>query len=353
MAGKNHHYIPQFLQRGFSCQAAQGFAPKSKKDNKDAQIWLFKRESARIAHIRKEGAEKYFYGPENSHVDKTITYAESSYGKLVNILRAYTKDTIVEEENIPELFAHMIVRSKNIRQTMVDLGGSALDIFSQSLPDMEGMTDWLINHLQKNPDKIVNNLSDEQKEFLKKRIQNNPDFIKDSVKEKGIMEELFPQFRQAISTSQIDVNEIAKTAHIDALSESVEPQDRVEKFQKLNWFLSVRKPGSYILGDALVICRKMDGEYSSILSIDEEFQYVFLPVSSQHLLVGTIELPILDINLEDINRASARMSNEFFIASQNSKREVAYQKDLGSGYSASLDEKIVEMTTIANQYWIN
>jgi Protein of unknown function (DUF4238) len=353
MAGKNQHYIPQFLQRGFSCQAAQGFAPKSKNNNKNAQIWLFKRESVKIAHIRKEGAEKYFYGPQDSDVDRTITDAEYSYGKLVNSLRLYTKDTIVEEENIPELFAHMFVRSKNIRQTMADLGESALDIFSQSLPGMEGMTDWFISHLQKNPDKLGNNLPDEQKEILRKRIQNNPNFIKDLVEEKGIMEQLAPQFRQAISSSQIDVNEAAKTAHIDALSESIEPQDRVEKFQKLNWFLSVRKPGSYILGDALVTCRKVDGEYSSILSIDEEFQYVFLPISSQHLLVGAIELPILDINLEDVNRASTRMSNEFFIASQNTKREVAYQKDLGSGYSAFLDEHIVEMATIANQFWIN
>ncbi len=353
MAGKNQHYIPQFLQRGFSIQTAQGFAPKTQKDNQNAQIWVFHQQKSTKAHIRKEGAEKYFYGPKDSCLDKTITDAESSHAKLINTLRLHTQDAVVEEEHIPELFAHMFVRSKNIRQTMVDLGESILDVLSQSLPDMDGMTDWFISHLQKNPDKIGNDLPDEQKELLKAHIQHNPNFIRELAKEKGIMEELFPQFLYAISSLQLDVNEIARTAHIDSLAESIEPQDRVEKFQNLNWFLSVRKPGSYILGDALVICRKMDGEYSSILSIDEEFQHVFLPISSQHLLVGTIEVPILDINLEDINRASACMSNEFFIASQHTKREVAYQKDLGSGYSAFLDEKTLEMATIANQYWIS
>jgi Protein of unknown function (DUF4238) len=353
MAGKNQHYIPQFLQRGFSCQAAQGFAPKSKKDNNNAQIWLFKRESEKIAHIRKEGAEKYFYGPENSHVDKTITYAESSYGKLVNILRAYTKDHYVQEDHIPELLAHMFIRSRNIRQTLVTLGDSMLDLLNRSLPDAEYATEWFVSYLQKNLDKAGNHLPDEQRHLFREIIQNNPESIRNLMKERKIMEELIPQFRDAISPSEMDINEMVKTAHIDALSESIEPQARVELYRGLHWFLSVKKPGSYILGDALVLCQKPNGDYSAILSADEDFQSVFLPISSQHLLVGTKEVANLDVDVECINYASACMSSDFFIASQNTKRESVYQKDLGKGHSAFLDEKNVEMETIANQYWIS
>jgi hypothetical protein len=167
------------------------------------------------------------------------------------------------------------------------------------------------------------------------------------------MEEIVPLFCHAISPSQVDVDEVAKTAHIDTLSKSIEPQNRVAQFQNSSWFLSVRKPGSYILGDALVVCRKTDGKYSSVLSIDEEFDYIFLPISSQHLLIGAVEIPVLDINPEDINYASARTSIDFFIASQNTKREGAYQKELGIGHSVFLDEKILEMTTIAKQHWIS
>jgi hypothetical protein len=47
------------------------------------------------------------------------------------------------------------------------------------------------------------------------------------------------------------------------------------------------------------------------------------------------------------------MSNDFFIASQNTKREVAYQKDLGVGHSVFLDEKNLEIITITQQHWIS
>jgi Protein of unknown function (DUF4238) len=353
MAGKNQHYIPQFLQRGFSLQAAQGFMPKTKKDNNNAQIWLFKREGVRLAHIRKKGAEKYFYGPEDSYVDKTITDAESSYAKLVNSLRAYTKDATIQEDKIPELLAHMFIRSRNIRQTLVTLGDSMLDLLNRSLPDAEGATEWFVSYLQKNLDEAGNHLPDEQRHMFREIIQNNPESIRDLMKERKIMEELIPQFRDAISPSEMDIDGMVKAAHIDSLSESIEPQVRVSLYRGLHWFLSVKKPGSYILSDAMVFCQKSNGDYRVILSVDEDFQSVFLPISSQHLLIGTKEVENLDVDVECINYASAYMSSDFFIASQRTKREAAYQKDLGKGHSAFLDEKNVEMTNIANQYWLS
>jgi hypothetical protein len=355
MAGKNQHYIPQFLQRGFSRPAAQGFAPMSMQGNKHAQTWIFEREQVRIGHIRKEGSEKLFYGPENSYVDTTITDAERSYGKLVNNFRRYTQDTPIQEEHIPELLAHMIVRSKNIRQTISDLGGLVSSVLTTSLPDNESMTNFFINYFQTNPDKLGENLPADQRQFLRGKIQEDPGFIQDLIKDDEIMGGFIPQFLDIISLSlsEIDVNELARNAHIDTLSESIEPKIRVNIYTGLHWFLSVKKAGSYILGDGLVICQKTTGEYGSALLASDDFQHVFLPISSQHLIIGTKEPTSLDLDIESINHASARMSNEFFIASQKTEREVSYQKNLGEHHVDFLNKQTIEMTAIADQHWTN
>jgi hypothetical protein len=350
MAGKNQHYIPQFLQRGFSCQAAQGFAPKSKKDNENAQIWLFKRESAKIAHIRKEGAEKYFYGAKDSDVDKVITDAEYSYGKLVNALRRHNGDTPVRENDIPELLAHMITRTKHIRQIMSDLGDSALDVLRSSLPNAEELVIFLISYLQNNPDKIGAGLAVEQQQILVKLIQDNPGLILDLIGNQ-YGEDIYRLFNHTLLELKEDVDILVKDAHLNTLIESIEPQLRVDRLRCLHWFISVKKPGSYILSDSLVIFQHNDGSYSSVWAINEEIQCVFLPISSQRLLIGTKETEIPRVNPEDINYASSRLSSDFFIASQNTEREVAYQQDLGKSCSAFLDEKYIEMVTIANQHW--
>jgi hypothetical protein len=349
MAGKNQHYIPQFLQRGFSCQAAQGFALSSKEDKRKARVWTFERENANKRLVCKAGMDPYFYGPENSSVDTTITDAENLYGKLVNNLRRHRKDTAVEEESIPELLAHMFVRSKNMRQTLVDLGEVALDTLSKTLPNIEDMAEFLIKYLQEN----VDNLPDAQREIIRDSIQNNPDSIRHLIKDKKIMEEIVPELYDNISHARKNINEMAKNAHLDSLSESIEPQNRVRMFEGLHWFIMVKRAGSFILGDALVICQKATGEYGSILLADEDFQHVFLPISSQHLLIGTKEPTALDPDPEDINQASARMSNEFFIASQNTKQEILYQKKLGDCYTEFLTKQTVEMTGIADQFWTN
>jgi Protein of unknown function (DUF4238) len=355
MAGKNQHYIPQFLQRGFSCQAAQGFSLSSKKDKQKAQVWIFERENANKRLVCKAGADPYFYGPENSSVDTTITDAENLYGKLVNDLRSHRKDTAVEEKSIPELLAHMIVRSKNIRQTISELGGISSSVLTASLPDNESMTNFFINYFQTNPDKLGENLPADQRQSLRGKIQEDPKFIQNLITDGKIMGEFIPQFLDIISLSlsEIDVNEIARNAHIDTLSESIEPKIRVNMYTGLHWFLSVKKAGSYILGDGLVICQKTTGEYESALLASDDFQHVFLPISSQHLIIGTKEPTALDLDIESINHAIARMSNEFFIASQKTEREVSYQKKLGEHHIDFLNKQTIEMTAIADQHWTN
>lgn len=199
----------------------------------------FKRESAKKAHIRKEGAEKYFYGPENSDVDKTITDAESSYGKLVNTLRKHNREMPVRENNIPELVAHMMIRTKHIRQIGRDLGDSALHNLRSSLPNAEELVNFLISNLQKNPDKIGVGLPVEQQQILVELIQDNPGLIKNLIGDQW-GKNIHLLLSHTLLDLKEDVDILVKDPHIDTLTESIEPQVRADRLRDLCWFISVK-----------------------------------------------------------------------------------------------------------------
>lgn len=91
MSGKNQHFIPQFLQKGFACvkQTNTGFCQQVKSPKqKQEQVWVFeKTRKPYLTNVRNKGAERFFYGPEDSELDKTITDAERKYSNIVNSLR--------------------------------------------------------------------------------------------------------------------------------------------------------------------------------------------------------------------------------------------------------------------------
>lgn len=179
MAGKNQHYIPQFLQKGFSqTTSAIGFAKSTTSNKGDSKVWVFEKQKSYPTHPRNKGSERFFYGLENSVLDQTITDAEKSYSKIINNLRMYSEDTLLECDGLPELVAHMLVRSKNIRQTASDIGEMALDVLGQSMLNSDAWIEFLIKYIQENPNKIGEGSLLEQRQLVGKMIQDNPEFIR-------------------------------------------------------------------------------------------------------------------------------------------------------------------------------
>lgn len=343
MSGKNQHFIPQFLQRGFIHieEANKGFSkPAKSTKNKQAQVWIFEKESQPyITNTKNKGAERFFYGSEGSKLDRTITDAETKYSKIVGLLREKTSTTSVDYPLIPELVIHLSVRTKHFRDSVEDLSSSALNMIQKMFNSPENLTQIWLNDLRKNPnnfidklDKRISSLPSVQQIEIKEKIQKNPNIIIESIK--GVLAStpsIYAAYMQGISSVKNELPNISKNAHVKYLTESVIPEKRVEQLRTLNWFLSVQPLGSYILGDAGLLYYSSSNQYRPILAVDEDLQHVLLPISSQHLLIGSTVNSLMRIpDVELINQFSAALSKNFFIASQNTERERLYAQKIGT-----------------------
>jgi hypothetical protein len=355
MSGKNQHFIPQFLQREFACvkQTNTGFCQQVKSPKqKQEQVWVFeKKRKPYFTNVRNKGAERFFYGTEDSELDKTITDAERKYSNIVNSLRKEISPISVKDPLIPELVTHLFVRTKHFRTSVKNLSGFRLNMVENILESPEDMVQLILNYLWKNPNevakKINKSISDlpllpAQKIEIQRSINQNPTILLEGINNSfSNMPNIHAEVRQSILSVRNNLADTAKSAHIKYLSESIVPKKRVEQLKSLNWFLFVQVQGSYILGDAGSLCSSSNNQYKLLLSADEDLQHILLPISGQHLLIGsTADSLIEPPDVEDINYFSAALSEEYFIANQNTEQEQQYAEKIGTKNSVLSTEQL-------------
>ncbi len=89
--------------------------------------------------------------------------------------------------------------------------------------------------------------------------------------------------------------------------------------------------GTFVSGDVAAVSRHED---ASALDMPIEFkgrpQVLFLPLSSQHLLVGQRQGLTPKVDADKVNLASVELSLDFFVASQATDRERAYSQRLAA-----------------------
>src|SRR5437868_9350288 len=109
MAGRNHHFIPQLLQKGFSARQTK---------NGKHQVWFYRRGQApSLTCTRNLFAEKDFYGPPAPVVDKLITDDETQrFDRLMNDMRSATATQLIGLSEDATNFVHQIsVRVRWVR----------------------------------------------------------------------------------------------------------------------------------------------------------------------------------------------------------------------------------------------
>lgn len=368
MAGKNQHFIPQFLQRGVAVSSLKngGFSSTKKqlKKKKETQVWIFSDgKSPYRTSTRNKGAERFFYGLEDSIVDTTITDAEPKYANLVNQLRQHRSDTPVDAEEIAvaELVAHLFVRTKHTRRSGEEALGMALDMFKDLFKSPSDFENFLRNSVYKGQKTIEDSLERKireaplyQQRIVRKRLVENPNILAEAtekfVKEAGVSNPFTSNFFESMKGEAADT---ARDTHIKMLSKSIFPKERTERLKALSWFLYVRELGSFILGDAVSLCQVTNNQYRSHIGVGEEFQRILLPISSQHLLIGSVDTPSKVVNIESINQASAAVSQEFFIASQNTQKEKHYASQIGTKCSIASEDELKNIKDTIRKEWLS
>ena len=358
MAGKKQHFVPQFLQKGFADKSTSGsgFGKKSKKKKK-VSVWVFdSQQKSYCTSTENKGAERFFYGLEDSTVDTAITESETKYASLVHQLRQHTSSTSLasSRDAVAELVSHLFVRTKHVR----DSGKEAFDIMLnmlEQIQDAANFKSFMRNSIKANSSMIADDFkkrfreaTPEQQQIISTKLKENPNLISDlfEVMVEGeyinnpFNEEPFTSFREESAS-------FTKDAHIKALEGSIAPKVRTEQLSQLNWFIYFERDADFILGDEVVFCRTASGQYGPIVNASSETNCIFIPISSEHVLIGATVDDIPSINSSLLNEENAAISREFFIANQSTQREKFYASLIGKKSSITSS---IEMDAIEDEF---
>jgi hypothetical protein len=342
MSGDRQHFLPRFLLRGFN----------SRPESKDAAFtWVFRSALAPFeSNIINVGISKDFYTIDGDPaLDDLITKMEDRFGNYVNELRARDSENKLLDPDIPELITHLILRSKHLRDAFQRSAFYMIDALLRILERPGAMEELILNYAKTHPEVIWQEIepslkgrriTKRNKARILKLITDHlaPLLLKAQLPQLDVFVEKFKAHIRSEKFAQS-----IKQSHIKSLVEkNTLPQARVDYVRALNWFLVIRDPWSFILGDVAVVSKiGSSGSLKSLPDVSDQVIYIALPLSDTHLIVGVKGNGLPNHELEHINTDIASLSHEFFVSKTNTEREKAYFTVLGT-YSDLIAEAALQ-----------
>jgi hypothetical protein len=350
MAGKRHHIIPRFLQKGFSSKVA----------GDQIFTWVFRKNSKPFeTNTINSNAENHFYGKEGDlNADDEMTGVETyKFSPIINKLRDGNYDFNKSSVEIAELIAHFSVRTKTIRKGFEQMS----DQMTRGIKDVLTDDNIISNVLLKTDEKQISSIFDEALNDSNPELDDALKLLqifgldKDNVKDlvvnltlsnlqneetkeetKDFVKDIFSEMFNGISEN---LPESIRKGHIKSLTENTVPLPRVTKYEQLNW--NIYKIDSVlILGDTACIFREA-GNKSFKPSCDiEKTGQIYLPISSNIILIGTLDDEEIETDSKVLNEAIARCSFEQFICSENTNEKTKLIQLIGTNAQLVSDEEI-------------
>ena len=283
MSGKRQHFIPQFLQAGF---ASHGIADA-------AYTWVFRKGASPFnPNITNSGVEGYFYTTEaDTEVDELITKAEGAFGALTDSLRTI-QPAKVSDPLIPELIAHLEVRTRHLRQGFLRAGNHLVQKMLDSLSDKESFLSFVEKKFEKDPSILRESFAKEHasrglpQEFLGAMLELSKPLLP------VMMDRLRPQLpsmpealRPAMVTA---VKDAVKSGHLGALRKGIAPVAKTDRYRDLAYTVIDVSGEDLILGDSILLFHVDSSRiYKTFLDKGDSLKGIYLPLSPRRLLVGT------------------------------------------------------------------
>lgn len=336
MAGKRHHFVPQFLQRGFA----------SHNSSKDYYTWVYRRGDLNPfnTNIKNVGLEGYFYSEDKeSTLDDIITDAETEYAIFVDRLRINDGFKKIDNKKAAHLIAHLEIRTKNIRDSLKNTGTLLL----------EEMTNFLQDELN-------------CKNFVKKQVASETlRLVEEEFKKRNIPKTLFPIYKPKIArlinekTPEMTTNmqgmmmyisqnltklmeQSAKNGHIKALLNSHTPPTKVSLYEKLSYNVIDSGDIDIPLGDSCVVFNVEDEEcFKPFCDKENKLLAVVLPISSSKLLIGSTKDYSIDIC--KVSEAIVACSLDYFISRENRPENIKLAEHIAELAKIVSDEEIEDI----------
>lgn len=325
MPGRDHHFVPQLLQRGFS-------SGKTRKGHD--QVWVFRRgQKAFRTNTRNQFVERDFYGPPaGAVVDRLITDEENRLSRFVAYVRSVTGPMCIgASDDATDFVLQISLRVRWVRKFMETGIELMLDRTAEVVGDkasatrlyehwLENNPGWLLGALLSEASKrLGRSLSAEEKgqiSMLASLLESNPDKLAE-LSDFNFVVEAKGELRAAMCDA-------TEQGHLQGLEGSLRSrQTKYRRFLELmKWSIVVIDPPSLILGDCGPLY--LDGAGVPLgpvgVPLHEEVRAVALPISTSHVLVGKRGDACPDPGPEVLKEALAAWSSEAFIAAANTPR---------------------------------
>ena len=336
MASERQHFLPRFLLKGFA----------SRREGKDAYAWVFRRESLPFeTNIINVGVSRKFYNLEehNHQLDDMITHIENTFANCIDELRSHTSETELLNPVIPELVTHLMLRTKYLRDSFFSSANYVFHALLSAIKRPEFLEKAILNRLKTHPEEFWNkmpggqHLTRNQKAvFMNSVVRLTPALLRAQQPQIAMMLDSTKQYISA------NLERLAKNSHVKALTTNLLPEARVNFARELNWFLIIRKKGTFILGDVGVVSQiEPEGRLKPLPNVSDDVKQIWLPISDTHLVTGLkTKQEMVELDIEVINRGTSSLSHDFFISSKNSECENRLAEVLGTNSGIISDEEL-------------
>jgi Protein of unknown function (DUF4238) len=309
---KRQHHLPRFLLKGFASRTEQ---EKSSK----AQYYAFhfrtdtKPHEANTVNI---AVIKNFYGVDGpDSVEGKLSVAENEHAHLIRDLLD-SKSTIGKEDQIAEFIGCLLMRSYHMRTQSILAAEITRDSMKREWSDEENnealcqiVWQTMDNHMPS----FISSLPIREQYAMKASIKefvfemNMTQFYKHSV---------IPMM------DLMDMNEIVKNSHVDALSHNIISVACENFLERFYWQIIEAPLNTLILGDVGPVVKiRNDTEWHVLYDKPKETEIICMPVSHNLLLVGNCESFDFPFSFDEVNKAMAELSMQFFIASRHTEKE--------------------------------
>lgn len=323
MAGSKHHILPRFLLKGFASKVI----PRTGRQD-DVFVWVYRKGGKSFeSKTTNVGFETHFYGKEGElNVDDEITAIEQEFAISLDELRKQDDGYKVSDDKIIEFITHLTVRTKHLRDSIIDASGFLFDNVFGYFSDYDNWKAWCIEYFKRHPEVIKDELgkvlktaqvSAYKKMLMRQRVKKMPveRIVEMMDDEQSGYEFLFQSLRIKFTE---DLQDVVKQAHIKSLLKNLVSEPRVEHYSRLHWYLR-KSDKPLILGDVGCLF-ELEG-YSALKSLggtEDKIKKVYLPISSDRMVVGTTKSELPQIDFTAINEAIAKCSRDYFVCSMSS-----------------------------------
>lgn len=329
------HFLPRFLLKGFA----------SRELGREIYTWVYQGDRRVFeTNIKNVGTEKHFYGHsgENS-VDEKITAEENEYAQLIEKLRGTNDPSPVDDISIPYFITHLSIRTRNIRDSFAQTATHVIDSINSSIFNPGTLKKLLAQNqplIRAEIEKALEHLS-----LPRVQRQTFVDFLlklasSETEEQQEFLESMMQPF---FETAQTVIPKSIKEGQIKALSQSVAPAPRAADYQNLKWYVR-RANTDLILGDSG--CFFEIDEKKGYRPLNDRFdtiRHVYLPISTNRMLVGCAEEAPPELDEVSLNNAAASCSRDFFIGNKQSTDWIELQTSVRKTASLLSQDDVDQM----------